>query len=146
MKSNAVLQSSKTDLLDGNDEHMSTKYSHIRIQLPKLDTIDTRGLTSRTNKHELHSNGFLSDSEVGGKRKRKNKAKIILFGFYVLESVVYSDYLTGKTMADFIGVSGLEKNIIEAIMNFSYYLTLGDLDAAFKAIKTVKKYFSFVSS
>ena len=45
-------------------------------------------------------------------------------------------------MGDFIGVSGLEKNVIEAIMNFSYHLTLGDLDAAFKAIKAVKKYFS----
>lgn len=58
---------------------------------------------------------------------------------YFLESVVYSDYLTGKTMADFIGVNGLEKNVIEAIMNFSYNLTLGDLDAAFKAIKIIKK-------
>ncbi len=56
-----------------------------------------------------------------------------------IESVVYSDYLTGKTMADFVGVNGLEKNIVEAIMNFSYHLTLGDLDAAFKAIKTIKK-------
>lgn len=42
-------------------------------------------------------------------------------------------------MADFIGVNGLEKNVIEAIMNFSYNLTLGDLDAAFKAIKIIKK-------
>jgi len=61
-----------------------------------------------------------------------------LFSF-LPESVVYSDYLTGKTMADFFGVNGLEKNIVEAIMNFSYHLTLGDLDAAFKAIKIVKK-------
>ena len=56
-----------------------------------------------------------------------------------LESVVYSDYLTGKTMADFVGINGLEKNIVEAIMNFSYNLTLGDLDAAFRAIKMIKK-------
>jgi len=42
-------------------------------------------------------------------------------------------------MADFFGVNGLEKNIFEAIMNFSYNLTLGDLDAAVKAIKIVKK-------
>jgi hypothetical protein len=56
-----------------------------------------------------------------------------------LESVVYSDYLIGKTMADFVGVNGLEKNIVEAIMNFSYHLTLGDLDSAFKAIKIIKK-------
>jgi hypothetical protein len=57
----------------------------------------------------------------------------------VPESVVYSDYLTGRSMPDFVGVNGLEKNLVDAIMNFSYYLTLGDLDAAFKAIKTVKK-------
>ena len=42
-------------------------------------------------------------------------------------------------MADFVGVNGLEKNVVEAIMNFSYHLTLGDLDAAFKAIKIIKK-------
>ncbi|CAF4384360.1 unnamed protein product, partial [Adineta steineri] len=42
-------------------------------------------------------------------------------------------------MGDFVGVNGLEKNIVEAIMNFSYHLTLGDLDAAFKAIKIIKK-------
>ena len=42
-------------------------------------------------------------------------------------------------MADFIGVNGLEKHVVEAIMNFSYNLSLGDLDAAFKAIKIVKK-------
>jgi hypothetical protein len=59
--------------------------------------------------------------------------------YFLSESVVYSDYLTGKTMADFIGVNGLEKTVVEAIMNFSYHLTLGDLDAAFKAIKTIKK-------
>ena len=53
---------------------------------------------------------------------------------------MYSDYLTGKTMADFVGINGLEKHTMEAIMNFSYYLTLGDLDAAFKAIKIIKKY------
>jgi hypothetical protein len=52
---------------------------------------------------------------------------------------VYSDYLIGKTMADFVGVNGLEKNIVEAIMNFSYHLTLGDLDSAFKAIKIIIK-------
>ncbi len=59
--------------------------------------------------------------------------------FSILECVVYSDYLTGKTMTDFVGVNGLEKNVVEAIMNFSYHLTLGDLDAAFKAIKIIKK-------
>lgn len=43
-------------------------------------------------------------------------------------------------MADFVGINGLEKNIVDAIMNFSYNLTLGDLDAAFRAIKMIKKY------
>jgi hypothetical protein len=42
-------------------------------------------------------------------------------------------------MPDFVGINGLEKSMVEAIMNFSYHLTLGDLDAAFKAIKMIKK-------
>ncbi|CAF0970919.1 unnamed protein product [Rotaria sordida] len=120
IKSNPTLQTSKTDQSDIVDENISIKNSRIRIQLPKLDTLDGSGLIPSTHNHDLRSNGFLSDSELG-------------------ESVVYSDYLTGKTMPDFIGVNGLEKNIIEAIMNFSYNLTLGDLDAAFKAIKIIKK-------
>jgi hypothetical protein len=46
------------------------KNSRIRIQLPKLDTLDASGLIPHTNTHDHHSNGFSTDSELGGKRKR----------------------------------------------------------------------------
>ncbi|CAF1379534.1 unnamed protein product [Adineta steineri] len=120
IKSTQTLQGSKAEPVETTDENLSNKNSRIRIQLPKLDTLDASGLIPHTNNHDNQSNGFLTDSELG-------------------DSIVYSDYLTGKTMGDFVGVNGLEKNIVEAIMNFSYHLTLGDLDAAFKAIKIIKK-------
>ncbi|CAF0995675.1 unnamed protein product [Adineta ricciae] len=120
VKPNKTLNESKVDLPEVADENTAIKSSRIRIQLPKLDAIDATGLFPQTNNHENHSNGFFTDAELG-------------------ESIVYSDYLTGKTMGDFVGINGLEKNIIDAIMNFGYNLTLGDLDAAFKAIKIIKK-------
>ncbi|UJR28505.1 hypothetical protein I4U23_009743 [Adineta vaga] len=120
VKSRKSLTETKLEPPENTDETIAIKNSRIRIQLPKLDAIDASGLFPQTNHHDNQSNGFYTDSELG-------------------ESVIYSDYLTGKTMGDFVGVNGLEKNIIEAIMNFSYNLTLGDLDAAFKAIKIIKK-------
>lgn len=120
IRTSKTLNASKADLSDGLEESISMKNSRIRIQLPKLETLDASGLIPHANHQEQQTNGFLFDSELG-------------------DCVVYSDYLTGKTMADFVGVNGLEKNVVEAIMNFSYNLTLGDLDAAFKAIKAIKK-------
>lgn len=120
IRTSKTLNASKTDLFDGLEENTSMKNSRIRIQLPKLETLDASGLIPQANHQDQQTNGFLFDSELG-------------------DCVVYSDYLTGKTMADFVGVNGLEKNVVEAIMNFSYNLTLGDLDAAFRAIKAIKK-------
>ncbi len=102
--------------------------------------MEASGLIPQTNNPENHSNGFLTDSELGGTRINETNSSYLTLLFFFPESVVYSDYLTGKTMADFVGINGLEKNIVEAIMNFSYHLTLGDLDAAFKAIKIIKKF------
>lgn len=43
-------------------------------------------------------------------------------------------------MRDFIGISHADKITIDALLNFSYFLTIGDMDEAFKAIKLIKKY------
>jgi len=108
--------------------------------------LEASGLIPPANNPDNHSNGFLTDSELGGKRIKETNSSYLTLLLFFLETVVYSDYLTGKTMADFVGVNGLEKNIVEAIMNFSYHLTLGDLDAAFKAIKIIKKFAKQFSS
>lgn len=42
-------------------------------------------------------------------------------------------------MRDFIGIPHADKNTIDALLNFSYYLTIGDMDEAFKSIKLIKK-------
>ena len=48
----------------------SIKNSRIRIQLPKLEVLDASGLIPQTNHHDQQSNGFLTDSELGGKENK----------------------------------------------------------------------------
>ncbi|XP_064637216.1 intraflagellar transport protein 140 homolog [Lineus longissimus] len=42
------------------------------------------------------------------------------------------------TMRDFVGLEYSDKNTRDAMLNFSYYLTIGNMDEAFKAIKLIK--------
>ena len=44
------------------------------------------------------------------------------------------------TLRDFVGLENADKNARDAMMNFSYYLTIGDMDEAFKAIKLIKRF------
>ena len=41
---------------------------------------------------------------------------------------------------DFVGLEQAEKSAKAAMMDFSFYLTLGDMDEAFKAIKVIKRF------
>nr|CAB3255295.1 intraflagellar transport protein 140 homolog [Phallusia mammillata] len=43
-----------------------------------------------------------------------------------------------KTMRDFVGLDDCDNASISAMLDFSYYLTIGDMDEAFKAIKLIK--------
>ena len=45
-----------------------------------------------------------------------------------------------RLMRDFVGLETADKLVREAMMNFSYYLTIGNMDEAFKAIKLIKRY------
>jgi hypothetical protein len=51
----------------------------------------------------------------------------------------YSEFLAAKVMRDFVGMTETDKNTTEALLNFSYFLTVGDMDEAFKAIRLIKK-------
>ena len=44
-----------------------------------------------------------------------------------------------KSMRDFVGLETADKGTKDAMMNFSYYLTIGNMDEAFKAIKLIKR-------
>ena len=44
-----------------------------------------------------------------------------------------------RLMRDFVGLENADKLVREAMMNFSYYLTIGNMDEAFKAIKLIKR-------
>ncbi|XP_053814088.1 intraflagellar transport protein 140 homolog isoform X4 [Vidua chalybeata] len=45
-----------------------------------------------------------------------------------------------RPMKDFIGLGDCDKTTQDAMLNFSYYLTAGDMDEAFKSIKLIKSY------
>lgn len=55
------------------------------------------------------------------------------------EFLFYSEFIAAKIMRDFIGMTKADNNTTDALLNFSYYLTIGDMDEAFKAIKLIKK-------
>ena len=44
-----------------------------------------------------------------------------------------------KIMRDFVGLENADKNARVAMMDFSYHLTIGNMDEAFKAIKLIKR-------
>ena len=43
-----------------------------------------------------------------------------------------------KPMKDFVGLENVEEAIKTAIMNFSHFLTVGNMDEAYKAVKQIK--------
>jgi intraflagellar transport protein 140 len=43
-----------------------------------------------------------------------------------------------KTMRDFMGLESSEESVLKAILNFSYYVSAGNMDEAFKAVKTIQ--------
>ncbi|NWV82998.1 IF140 protein, partial [Dasyornis broadbenti] len=43
-----------------------------------------------------------------------------------------------RPMRDFVGLGDCDKTTQDAMLNFSYYLTAGDMDEAFKSIKLIK--------
>ncbi|RMC17933.1 hypothetical protein DUI87_05602 [Hirundo rustica rustica] len=50
-----------------------------------------------------------------------------------------SQMVARRPMRDFIGLGDCDKTTQDAMLNFSYYLTAGDMDEAFKSIKLIKR-------
>jgi intraflagellar transport protein 140 len=49
-------------------------------------------------------------------------------------------HIIQRTMREFVGLeSSADASTREALINFSYYLTAGNMDEAFKAIKLIKR-------
>lgn len=44
-----------------------------------------------------------------------------------------------RPLRDFVGLENCEKATRDAMLNFSFYLTIGDMDEAFKSIKLIKR-------
>ncbi|XP_071106694.1 intraflagellar transport protein 140 homolog [Haliotis cracherodii] len=53
-------------------------------------------------------------------------------------TAIYPKLVFRKVLRDFVGLENSDKGTRDAMMNFSYYLTIGNMDEAFKAIKLIK--------
>jgi intraflagellar transport protein 140 len=43
-----------------------------------------------------------------------------------------------KPMKDFVGLENVQDDIKQAIMNFSFYLTVGNMDEAYNSVRNIK--------
>lgn len=43
-----------------------------------------------------------------------------------------------KPMKDFVGLENVDENIRKAIMNFSHYLSVGNMDEAYNSVRNIK--------
>ena len=55
------------------------------------------------------------------------------------DTAVSQSVVIQRVHRDFVGLEQAEKSAKAAMMDFSFYLTLGDMDEAFKAIKVIKR-------
>ncbi|XP_055564454.1 intraflagellar transport protein 140 homolog isoform X2 [Falco cherrug] len=53
-------------------------------------------------------------------------------------AIKVSQMVARRPMRDFIGLGDCDKTTRDAVLNFSFYLTAGDMDEAFKSIKLIK--------
>ncbi|XP_071962146.1 intraflagellar transport protein 140 homolog [Antedon mediterranea] len=54
------------------------------------------------------------------------------------DTLAFDSPSSRKVMRDFVGLEDSDKNSRDGMMNFSFYLTIGNMDEAFKAIKLIK--------
>ena len=54
-------------------------------------------------------------------------------------AVSYPKLVARKIMRDFVGLEGADRGTRDAMMNFSFYLSVGNMDEAFKSIKLIKR-------
>uniref|UniRef100_A0A3P8W0R8 Intraflagellar transport 140 n=1 Tax=Cynoglossus semilaevis TaxID=244447 RepID=A0A3P8W0R8_CYNSE len=53
-------------------------------------------------------------------------------------STQFPQMVSRRALRDFVGLENCEKSTRDAMLNFSFYLTIGDMDEAFKSIKLIK--------
>ncbi|XP_055006428.1 intraflagellar transport protein 140 homolog isoform X2 [Boleophthalmus pectinirostris] len=54
------------------------------------------------------------------------------------KSPIAPKMVSRRALRDFVGLENCEKTTRDAMLNFSFYLTIGDMDEAFKSIKLIK--------
>uniref|UniRef100_A0A671RDR8 Intraflagellar transport protein 140 homolog n=1 Tax=Sinocyclocheilus anshuiensis TaxID=1608454 RepID=A0A671RDR8_9TELE len=58
--------------------------------------------------------------------------------YYICKVPSSPQMVVRRALRDFVGLESCEKQTRDAMLNFSFYLTIGDMDEAFKAIKLIK--------
>ena len=60
-------------------------------------------------------------------------------------SSISSTAVTRVTLRDFVGLEQSDPSTLQAMVEFSYHSTVGDMDEAFKSIKLIKRYMQMIS-
>ncbi|KAH9494870.1 hypothetical protein Btru_015870 [Bulinus truncatus] len=96
---------------------LSNTVSHNEMKKPSLTKVIEEG-PGEVKYNELSSDGGLVNPETG--------------------TVTYPKRVARKIMRDFVGLEHSDKATRDAMMNFSFFLCIGNMDEAFKAIKLIK--------
>ena len=65
-----------------------------------------------------------TEEEIDNEEKEENKGSAMI--------------ILRKPMKDFVGLEHVEESIKNAIMNFSHYLTVGNMDEAYNSVRNIK--------
>ncbi|CAG9334634.1 unnamed protein product [Blepharisma stoltei] len=130
-------------------------------QDPRLLFVETEGISgvgeeeAQENKAEEQFNQAVTlfvTSEYGITRQDSIKIQGDICGtigisvpyWFFIGKDVGKDNLSGigkiikKSLRDFTGLENCDENVKKAILNFSFYMTSGNMDEAYKAVKTIQ--------
>jgi hypothetical protein len=117
-------------MIESNDQSLE----YVGYQVPRSELEGNLQQLITSNSTDLNEVASATTANNIGGHQLKNQNQMM-----AQEFLFYSEFLAAKIMRDFIGMTKADNNTTEALLNFSYYLTIGDMDEAFKAIKLIKK-------
>ncbi|CAI2736293.1 unnamed protein product [Schistosoma spindalis] len=128
-------------ILDEQYRNRSEKITSDRLIINKIDCTST--ITSNHNNGvdlntSLHRDEELNDNDdINSQSRRKSMNSEVNDGD---ESTTQNrvHYINRCVMQNFIGLEDADEKTREAMLNFSYYLALGEMDSAFRVMKLIK--------
>jgi intraflagellar transport protein 140 len=104
--------------------------SHTSQSLPRETTTTTTKRSAKgTPQHKNYTNDAHEDDENDGGHGDPKKASTPL---------VPSSLLRAKIMRDFVGLDRVDEPTRRALIDFSYFMTIGNMDEAYRSVKLIQ--------